>query len=535
MPTSIHHFPSSLIFQILKHPKPSCPSFSLKSLTLTCTSQLSPNTRPKKTPTLNAPKYTSKKRRKPSYGTSRRSVLKKTFNQEQVMFTKPVSDDPVVAIIGGGMAGLICALNLAKRGVRSTVFDTGIHGLGGRMGTRIIDPYPLIFDHAAQFFTVSDSRFSELVDCWLEKGLVQEWQGTIGELDVGGQFAPLPSPPRYVGVNGMRPLADSLLSETCVVNVVRPCWISKLEPFNGMWHLSENGKPHGEFDAIVIAHNGKCANRLLATSGLPLIARQMKRLELSSIWALLAAFEDPLPIAGDAVTSFEGAFVKGVESVSWMANNTKKLLLSQSCGPHCWTFLSTAAYGKRNKVPQWSEGMMGLVLRALKASVGYEKGSRTHLQAGKIQASEAPSSHTGQENISNATADKVKAGMLEGVEAALGLSKGSLKPLYARVQLWGAALPTNTPSIPCIFDPHGRAGICGDWLLGSSLESAALSGMSLANHIADFFQSGEAHPEEFAIGLQNEFKPLEGCDIGQFPGLESTKQINEDRAYQLVS
>lgn len=40
------------------------------------------------------------------------------------MFTKPVSDDPVVAIIGGGMAGLICALNLAKRGVRSTVFDT---------------------------------------------------------------------------------------------------------------------------------------------------------------------------------------------------------------------------------------------------------------------------------------------------------------------------------------------------------------------------------------------------------------------------
>lgn len=23
-----------------------------------------------------------------------------------------------------------------------------------------------------------------------------------------------------------------------------------------MWHLSENGKPCGEFDAIVIAHNG---------------------------------------------------------------------------------------------------------------------------------------------------------------------------------------------------------------------------------------------------------------------------------------
>lgn len=41
-----------------------------------------------------------------------------------------------------------------------------------------------------------------------------------------------------------------------MANVVRPSWISKLEPFNGMWHLSENGKPRGQFDAIVIAHNG---------------------------------------------------------------------------------------------------------------------------------------------------------------------------------------------------------------------------------------------------------------------------------------
>ena len=72
----------------------------------------------------------------------------------------------------------------------------------------------------------------------------------------------------------------------------------------------------------------------------------LQKLELSSIWALLAAFEDPLPIP------FEGAFVKGVDSISWMANNTKKLLHSLGSGPHCWTFFSTAAFGKRNKVPQ---------------------------------------------------------------------------------------------------------------------------------------------------------------------------------------
>ncbi|KAL2942611.1 Aldehyde reductase 2 [Bienertia sinuspersici] len=48
----------------------------------------------------------------------------------------------------------------------------------------------------------------------------------------------------------------------------------------------------------------------------------------------------------------------------------------------------------------------------------------------------------------------------------------------------GAALPNNTPGAPCIFDPQGRAGICGDWLLGSSLENAALSGMSMASHVS---------------------------------------------------
>ncbi|KAH9659262.1 hypothetical protein KPL70_023790 [Citrus sinensis] len=413
---------SFLILQPLKPPKHSRLS---KAKTLTSTikatsSQPKPNN-------ANARKPTPRNRRRSSYGSSRRSALKKTFAQEQVTFTAPVSSDPHVGIIGGGMAGLACALSLDKRGVKSTVFDTGNHGLGGRMGTRMIGPQPLIFDHAAQFFTVNDSQFHELVDGWLERGLVRPWEGVIGELEVGGQFTPFPSsPPKYIGVNGMRPLADSLLAQ---------------------------------------------------------------RLELSSVWALLAAFEDPLPLG--SASTFEGAFVKGVDSVSWMANNSAKLLNSQSDAPHCWTFFSTAAYGKQNKVPQ--------------------------------------------ENIPTATAEKVKTGMLEGVEAALGRPKGSLqKPIYSRVQLWGAALPTNTPSIPCIFDPHGRAGICGDWLLGSSVESAALSGMALANHIADYLGSDGVRPEEFAVGLHKDFQSLQGHDIGQFPGLKSMEK-EQVQAYELTS
>ncbi|XP_073108294.1 uncharacterized protein [Elaeis guineensis] len=395
--------------------------------------------------------------RKSSYGTSRRSVIKKSFAQEQVVFASPVAKDPAVAIIGAGISGLVCASTLEERGIRSTVFDTGVHGLGGRMATRMIDPQPLVFDHAAQFFTASDPRFQKLVDIWLEKGLVREWKGLLGELEAGGRFTPIPSSTaKYIGVKGMRPLADSILCQNHMVNIVRPCWISKLEPFNGMWYLTEKEKPHGHFDAIVIAHN---------------------------------AFKDPLSIPHNgAFTDFEGAFVKGVDSLSWMANNTSKLFPLHGDMPQCWTFFSTAAYGKRNKVPQ--------------------------------------------ENIPKVTAEKVKEDLLNDVEFALGLSKGSLqRPFYTRVQLWGAALPTNTPGIPCIFDPHGRAGICGDWLLGSSVEAAAISGLSLANHIADYFQSGGASPDDFAAGLHNEFHAVAGHDIGQFPGLKSVKQVREPQTW----
>ncbi|KAL5205845.1 hypothetical protein ABZP36_034054 [Zizania latifolia] len=424
------------------------------------------------------------RRRRGKPGFSRQSAIKKSFNQEQVVFSTPVPPDPSVAVIGGGASGLACAAALAARGVRAVVFDTGMHGLGGRMATRTVacDGQQLVFDHAAQFFTASDERFQRLVDQWIDQGFVREWTGLIGELEVGGHFRPIPfSTPRYIGVNGMRPLADAILPESDLIEVVRPCWISKLEPFNGLWRLFENEKPHGQYDAIVIAHNGKCASHLLSTSGLPLLTRQMKRLNLSSVWALLAAFQDPLPVPqNDSYGTFEGAFVRDVDSLSWMANNSQKLFPLQTGRPECWTFFSTAACGKRNKVPQ--------------------------------------------ENIPKVTAEKVKEDMLRGVELALGLSRGSLQqPFYTRVQLWGAALPMNTPGVPCIFDPLGRAGICGDWLTGSSIEAAVLSGMSLANHVADYFASSGERPEEFAIGLHENLNPVEGHDIGQFPGLDSQK------------
>lgn len=130
MSSLTHFISSSLILQPLKISKPSifsskpCRNRSFTPV-VASDSQTKPNSRPNSRKlTMDGNKPTSKFRRKSSYGTSRRSILKKTFNQEQVTFTSALSDDPLIAIIGGGMAGIMCALSLEKRGVRSTVFDT---------------------------------------------------------------------------------------------------------------------------------------------------------------------------------------------------------------------------------------------------------------------------------------------------------------------------------------------------------------------------------------------------------------------------
>lgn len=75
----------------------------------------------------------------------------------------------------------------------------------------------------------------------------------------------------------------------------------------------------------------------------------------------------------------------------------------------------------------------------------------------------------------------------------------------------GAALPTNTPGVPCIFDPLGRAGICGDWLLGSSLEASALSGMALADHVS-------VHCCWISLGLLIFVDSLSALHLGGFGG-----------------
>ena len=92
----------------------------------------------------------------------------------------------------------------------------GKHGLGGRMGTRHIaqlNGSPLVFEHGAQYFTATDPSFKKLVNQWLDEGAVREWNGVVGTLEKGGNFTESQPCTKYVATDGMRLLADHLLSK----------------------------------------------------------------------------------------------------------------------------------------------------------------------------------------------------------------------------------------------------------------------------------------------------------------------------------
>lgn len=103
------------------------------------------------------------------------------------------------------------------------------------MATRDIhtkDGLSLTFDHAAQYFTVSDPKFRKLVDRWIDEGAVKEWKGVVGKLQAGGKYSDLADDvPRYVGTHGMRPLADHMVSRVSyqpTQNKLISLWIHNL-------------------------------------------------------------------------------------------------------------------------------------------------------------------------------------------------------------------------------------------------------------------------------------------------------------------
>lgn len=372
---------------------------------------------------------------------------------------------PTVGIIGGGVSGLMCATRLHELGLAPTVFDTGKRHVGGRassrrMGFQGVDgkQVSLTVDHAAQFFLCQRAPFCQYVKRWAEAGVVARWTEPVGVLRPGAGFRAFPTPEnssplcRWVaaGDGGMGELWAGVARE--LGDVRTNIWVSNLERTqSGSWRvLDGRGSLLAEVDYVVVAHNGKCADRLMAKAGVPRIHRLLQckfapkvtsptKMHLSSLWMCVAVFEKTLGL------SWAGAEIEQHPVLSWAGNNSKKPGYHHEGNYEAWTLLSTRQFGAANKVPQ--------------------------------------------EDIPPAKRAQVTDQMIQAFYQAAGLITADGRgpqPVHTFVQLWGAAVPLNVlgGGAPSVLDADSAVGVCGDWFTSPCIEGAAESGIHLADSIA---------------------------------------------------
>ena len=388
-----------------------------------------------------------------------------------------------VAIIGGGIAGLSCAQHLADGSGKYdvTVYDTGRLRPGGRCSTRQsgdkpkdndAQHTPLLskyrYDHAAQLISADNNNpmledFKYQLAIWEHNGVLTKFPAkTVGRISKDGKIQTFDKQQVFFhGTHGMGGIPTSFLKNKNF-NLEQDVWVSpsngvQYQKSTGKWKLQADGKQLGIFDQLIIAHNGKCADRimsktpakdvhwLLRVNFSPTVpAHGGKKMTLNSIYSLtILVDKNTSPRFSKSIPEPMISAFCDHPRLRMITCQTRKYPDQEgaSDGQEVWTILSSSKFAKKYKAPQ--------------------------------------------EFLPEETIEEVSCLLLEGVEELLDLSAGSIKPVEKRLQLWGAAVPLNTwsNSQGFIYDPTNNVGVCGDWLVEPSVAGAWTSGAKLANHM----------------------------------------------------
>ncbi len=328
---------------------------------------------------------------------------------------------PRIAVIGAGLAGLLCARTLADHGLAVTCFEKSGRP-SGRAATRRLEASCLA-DHGAQYFTIRDKRLESLVDSWIDDGHVAPWLGRIVEVRAPGEFRDTTAHARYVGSPSMNALGQHLATDLTVHYQTRVTGVANLESDSGRYQLrDEAGNALGEFDVVV----WNCPPpQVAAFAPACTWAGRLSEVEMLPCWAVIVAFEEKWSVP------FDGAFVNE-GALSWIARDSSKPQRDQSRdgASDVWVLHSSVEYAK-SKLDVASENVMADLMSELQ----------------RVAACSTPTPRSMQ----------------------------SHRWLYARPQ---QALPESA-----LWDPASGFGACGDWCGGPRVEGAMLSGIAMAGKV----------------------------------------------------
>ena len=331
---------------------------------------------------------------------------------------------PRVAVIGAGVAGLMCGRIIDDHRVPVQVFDKG-RGPGGRTSTRRTRE-GLFFDHGAQYFTARGEVFRRYSRAWEHQGVVSKWQPRLGVFDEDGfRRKEEASRSRFVGNPGMNAVAAHLAEGLDVEYSSRVVAVQKQE--GDGWALElESGGSVGPFDVVVVTLPAPQAAELLKEAA-PGLAKKAGLVEFSPTWAVMMAFEEPLEFGADAAFVNDGP-------LGWIARNGSKPGRENSGEVDTWVLHGT---------PEWST-----------LNVEME-------------------------------AEEVAALLAEQFSTLLARCGASLPPaVYRRAHRWRYARADPPLGIQALQEDDAPGLIlCGDWLAGSRIEGAFSSGVAAAGRV----------------------------------------------------
>ena len=93
---------------------------------------------------------------------------------------------PRIAMIGTGLAGLMCSRILNDQGLEIKCFEKSYRA-GGRASTRVVEGSTQ-FDHGAQYFTIRESALRPSLESWCADKHVGVWDGHVVSIDEPGSF-----------------------------------------------------------------------------------------------------------------------------------------------------------------------------------------------------------------------------------------------------------------------------------------------------------------------------------------------------------
>lgn len=364
------------------------------------------------------------------------------------------------AIVGAGISGLACANELLKFGISVTLFEKA-RGVSGRLATRqrkTEQGDDVEFDHGAQYFTARTPLFLSFVQELLGSGKVCHWSGKItaissdhtltvvhnpaqdGSLQTQDSVHSQNSPNiRYVGVPGNKfvgkALAEKLQlastdssSNTKLLLNTRITNLWRTE--NRKWNIVDsNERVYENFDGVVITTPSGQAAPLIQEHSQWLYER-VASVKMEPCWTVMFSFDEPLPLP------FDASFVNMDSSCfSWICRNSSK---PQRPAKDSWVLHCSPSFS--NKYLERSP----------------EDKQFQHQLLHEFQTLVAP---------------------------FLPESYQEIRPLFSDLHRWRYASVPKPLKDMSLFDKAARLGVCGDWVGGSRVEGAYMSGIHIADSI----------------------------------------------------